>query len=91
MELATGFRKEAIAMQRELDRDFEAYVAQLSELRERHGDKWVIFKGGKFEGAFSSYDSAVRDGLARFGETADFLLRQIDDRPVNIPMLFVRE
>lgn len=91
MEMVTGFRKGPKTMLRELDRDFEAYLSQLDELRRRHGDKWVIFRGGKFEGAFSTYDAAVRHGLAEFGDSDEFLLRQIEDRPVNIPMLFVRE
>jgi hypothetical protein len=84
-----GFRAE-VEMNTELEKDIHAYEAQRGELEARFGDQWVIFKGGEFKGAFHTYDSAVTFGLSKFGDT-DFLLRQIEDRPVNIPMLFTRE
>lgn len=89
MELGTGFREEAPKMIEALERDLDAYESQLGELKAKYGDKWVIFKGGKFQGAFATYDQAVTHGLSKLGDV-DFLLRQIEDRPVNIPMLFVK-
>ena len=78
-------------MQEALKREIDAYDAQRDALASEYGDKWVIFKGGEFVKAFDSYDSAVTFGLKVFGEQAAYLLRQIEDRQVSIPMLLIRE
>lgn len=58
-----------------LDREWAAYVASLSELQ-KHSGKFVLIKGEKVAGLFDTYGDALAAGYEQF-RLEPFLVKQI--------------
>ena len=66
-----------------LKKQIEAYEEMREELEAQHYREWVVFHGGKFQGAYPSFEDAADDAYRKFGREP-FLLRQVAAPPVRL-------
>jgi hypothetical protein len=59
-----------------IDKELEAFEAQLNDLLAEHEGKFALVKDGKVIGTFDNEGDAYTEGVKRFGEDV-FLVRQI--------------
>lgn len=67
-----------------LEAEIAAFEARKADLERHHKDKFVVFHGGDFVGAFDTFDNAAREAVSKFGR-GPFLIRQIRGEPPPIP------
>ena len=66
-----------------ISKQIEAYEEMREELEAQHYREWVVFHGGKFEGAYPSFEEAADDAARKFGRSP-FLVRQVAAPPVRL-------
>ncbi len=71
-----------------LQQELETYQQKLPELLQRSKEHFVLIKGDTLFGTFVDFETAYRDGVARFG-LEPFLVKQVvDPEPTqHIPLL----
>jgi len=60
-----------------LEKELETYYRNWKELEKQEG-KFVLIKGNKVHGVYSSYEEALKEGYRAFG-TNSFLVKQISE------------
>lgn len=70
-----------------LEKEQDAFEAQLDGLLKSHPGKHILFKRGAVIGFFGSLEEANAAGLERFGLEEDFLVAHIRPRS-NLPDAF---
>ena len=68
-----------------LDQEIKAYEKLLPTLKEHHNNKWVVFHGEEFVGAFDSLENAAEEAVRRFGR-GPYLIRQVGAPPAAPPV-----
>jgi hypothetical protein len=63
-------------VKQDLSQEIAAFERERDELMKHHEGKFVIFKDGKLQGAFDTFDAAARDAIRRFKEEP-FMIRQV--------------
>ena len=59
-----------------LETEIRAYEDRREELERHHKDKFVIFPGDEFVGAFDNFDAAASEAIRLFGH-GPYLIRQV--------------
>jgi hypothetical protein len=59
-----------------LETEIRAYEDRREELERHHRDKFVIFHGDEFVGAFDNFDAAASEAIRLFGH-GPYLIRQV--------------
>jgi len=65
-----------------LQQEYDYFLAHLEEYSKTHLNEFVLIKGEKAIGFFDSYEKALRDGLARFGATTPFFIKEVQKEEV---------
>ena len=74
----TGDMDGVDAIDPELKKEYEAYLAQPDEWKEANRGKFVVFKDGEVAGLFDTSADALRHALDKFG-TDGFLVHQVGE------------
>lgn len=67
-----------------LAREMRAYDAQCQQLEATYPNKYVVFKGDSFVGAWDTLDAAARAAVARYGR-GPYLIRQVGAPAPTLP------
>jgi len=68
-----------------LTAEIEAFESQYDELAKTYPNKFVIFKDGKFVGAWDTLQKAAEEAYRLFGRDA-YLIRQVGVPPISPPV-----
>jgi len=63
-----------------LEKELETFEAMKPELLKTHKDKFALFHGSEFVGAYDSAENAYTAGVEKFGKSS-FLVRKVSDEP----------
>ena len=67
-----------------LEQEIAAFERMRPQLEREHYQKWVVFHGDDFIGAYDSLDSAAEVAVKRFGR-GPYLIRQVGAPPTAMP------
>lgn len=67
-----------------LDDEIDAYERMRARLEADFFGKWIVVHGGEFIDAFSRFEEAADDAIARFGR-GPYLIRQVGEKPLELP------
>jgi hypothetical protein len=67
-----------------LEIEIRAYEQQLPELEKAYPEKFVVFKGDEFVGAWDTLNAAAAEAVARFGR-GPYLIRQVGAPRPTLP------
>lgn len=67
-----------------LDDEIDAYERMRARLEADFFGKWIVVHGGEFIDAFSRFEEAADDAIARFGQ-GPYLIRQVGEKPLELP------
>lgn len=68
----------------DLEVEIAAFEAMKEDLEAHHKDKWVVFYGADFIGAFDTFDAAAAEAVRQFG-AGPYLIRQVGAPPLTLP------
>jgi hypothetical protein len=60
-----------------LEQEYKYFLSHLEEFSKAHLNEFVLIKGEQVVGFFGSYEKALREGLARFGATTPFFIKEV--------------
>lgn len=67
-----------------LDLDLQAFEQEKAKLEQTYPSKFVVYKAGKFVGAWDTINSAAAEAIARFGR-GPYLIRQVGAPRPTLP------
>lgn len=67
-----------------LDAEIEAFENKREELEKTYFGKFVVFKDGKFVGAWDTLNAAAQEAVLRFGR-GPYLIRQVGASKPTLP------
>jgi hypothetical protein len=67
-----------------LDDEIRAFEARRADLERTYPNKFVVFKGSEFVGAWDTLDAAAQEAVRRFGR-GPYLIRQVGAPPPVVP------
>ena len=67
-----------------LDDEIDAYERMRARLEANFFGRWVVIYGGELIGAYSRFEEAADDAIARLGR-GPYLIRQVGEQPLELP------
>lgn len=67
----------------EVERNYQAFIQQLSAMLESHRDEYALMREGQIIGFYPSPGAADRAGLERFPDDI-FSIQEVTDEPIDL-------
>ena len=71
------------ALEREVDRNYEAFLREQAALLRDHSDEWVLISSERMVSFHSDLSTALAAGRAGFGD-GPFSVQQVKNEPVDL-------
>ena len=60
-----------------LEQEYNFFISNLERFSKNHLHEFVVIKAEQVIGFFDSYEKALREGLARFGASIPFFIKEV--------------
>jgi len=65
-----------------LQQEYDFFLSHLDEFMKTHLDEFVLIKSDKVIGFYGSYEKALVEGLAKFGTTTPFFIKEVQEEKI---------